>query len=51
MAPRSWRPSASAPAAHVGVAYKYLLELRMEHGPLGPERAAEELRAWWAARG
>ena len=39
-----------APGRSVGEAYKYLLELRMEHGPLGPERAEAELRAWWAAR-
>ena len=25
---------------------RYLLELRMEHGPLGPERATQELLAW-----
>jgi poly(A) polymerase len=34
----------------VGEAYTHLLELRMEHGPLGEERAEQELRAWWAAR-
>ncbi|MBZ2197016.1 CCA tRNA nucleotidyltransferase [Ruania sp. N2-46] len=34
----------------VGAAYKHLLALRMEHGPLGPERAEAELRSWWAAR-
>jgi len=39
-----------APGREVGEAYKHLLELRMEHGPLGRERAEEELRAWWAAR-
>jgi poly(A) polymerase len=27
-----------------------MLELRMEHGPLDPERAEAELKAWWAAR-
>jgi poly(A) polymerase len=32
----------------VGKAYQHLLALRMEHGPLGPERAEEELRRWWA---
>ena len=36
------------PGPVVGRAYKHLLELRMEHGPLDPERAEEELRAWWA---
>ncbi len=30
----------------VGKAYSYLLELRLEHGPLGPERAARELLRW-----
>ena len=29
----------------VGKAYRHLLELRMEHGPLGAERAAQELLA------
>ena len=31
----------------VGKAYEYLLELRLEHGPLGEERAKEELLNWW----
>jgi poly(A) polymerase len=35
----------------VGAAYRHLLELRMEHGPLGPEQAREELLSWWASRG
>jgi poly(A) polymerase len=35
----------------VGQAYRYLLELRMERGPLGPDLAREELLTWWAARG
>ena len=34
------------PGPLVGQAYRYLLELRMEHGPLGEERAIEELRRW-----
>jgi len=34
----------------VGEALAHLLELRLEHGPLGTERAIEELDAWWAAR-
>ncbi|WP_299302503.1 CCA tRNA nucleotidyltransferase [uncultured Brachybacterium sp.] len=38
------------PGRVVGEAYQHLLELRMEHGPLGEERAIEELRTWWAAR-
>jgi poly(A) polymerase len=39
------------PGRDVGEAYRFLLELRMEHGPLGAERAEAELRDWWAARG
>ncbi len=34
----------------VGQAYQHLLALRMEHGPLGAQRAEAELREWWAAR-
>ena len=34
------------PGREVGRAYDYLMELRMEHGPLGPERATEELLRW-----
>ena len=31
----------------IGKAYDFLLELRLEHGPLGEERAEAELRKWW----
>jgi poly(A) polymerase len=31
----------------VGRAYAFLLERRMEEGPLGEDRAREELLAWW----
>lgn len=34
------------PGPLVGKAYDYLLELRMEHGPLGRERAIKELLKW-----
>jgi poly(A) polymerase len=34
----------------VGKAYEHLLELRLEHGPLGKERAEQELMNWWSAR-
>ena len=34
----------------VGQAYKFLLELRMERGPIGEDAAREALLAWWAAR-
>jgi poly(A) polymerase len=39
-----------APGREVGEAYRFLLELRIDDGPLGPERAEEALRAWWADR-
>ncbi|ROS75529.1 poly(A) polymerase [Cellulomonas sp. PhB143] len=39
-----------APGPVVGQAYKHLLELRMERGPLGEDVAREELQRWWAAR-
>jgi poly(A) polymerase len=32
----------------VGRAYAFLLERRMEEGPLGEDRARDELLAWWA---
>ena len=35
----------------VGQAYNYLLELRLEHGPLGEERAIEELKKWFKENG
>jgi len=34
----------------VGQAYRHLLSLRMERGPLGPEAAEQELRAWFATQ-
>ena len=36
------------PGAAVGKALDYLLELRMDQGPLGKERATELLHQWWA---
>ena len=38
------------PGPDVGRAYKYLLERRIEDGPLGADRAREELLAWWAGQ-
>lgn len=38
------------PGREVGEAYRFLLELRLEEGPLGEEVATERLRAWWADR-
>lgn len=34
----------------VGEAYKFLLDLRLDEGPIGPDAARERLLAWWAAR-
>jgi poly(A) polymerase len=36
------------PGPVVGRAYRHLLELRLDRGPLGPERAEVELRRWWS---
>ncbi len=36
------------PGPVVGQAYKFLLEKRIDEGPLGPDRAREALLAWWA---
>jgi poly(A) polymerase len=39
------------PGPKVGEAYRYLLELRMESGPLGEDKAREALLTWWEGRG
>jgi poly(A) polymerase len=39
-----------APGPDVGAAYRYLLELRLDGGPIGEDRAREALLAWWATR-
>jgi poly(A) polymerase len=38
------------PSRDVGAALDFLLELRLDKGPLGKERATEELLNWWKAR-
>jgi poly(A) polymerase len=38
------------PGREVGDAYRFLLELRLDEGPLGPDEAERRLLAWWAAR-
>jgi poly(A) polymerase len=38
------------PGRAVGEALSFLLELRLEEGPLGPEEAGRHLDAWWAAQ-
>ena len=39
------------PGPDVGRAYRFLLDQRLEHGPLGPERAREVLLEWWRQQG
>jgi poly(A) polymerase len=39
------------PGPLVGQAYQYLLELRMERGPLDHDQAVAELQAWYEAKG
>ena len=38
------------PGRVIGDALGFLLELRLEHGPLDPDEAEARLRDWWAAR-
>jgi poly(A) polymerase len=38
------------PGRDVGAAYQYLLELRMDHGPMSEEDATAALLAWWEER-
>jgi poly(A) polymerase len=39
------------PGREIGAAYDFLLELRMDQGPIGEDAATEALKAWWSARG
>ena len=41
---------AIGPGPDVGAAYRHLLELRMEHGPMSYDDARAALLAWWQAR-
>jgi poly(A) polymerase len=38
------------PGREVGEAYRFLLDLRLDEGPLGEAEAEGRLRAWWAVR-
>jgi poly(A) polymerase len=38
------------PGRDVGAAYRFLLDLRLDEGPLGEVIAEERLRQWWSAR-
>ena len=40
-----------APGPVLGQAYKFLLAVRLDEGPIGQEAAEARLREWWAARG
>jgi poly(A) polymerase len=40
-----------APGPAVGEALAFLLELRLDEGPLAEEEAFRRLDEWWAARG
>jgi poly(A) polymerase len=39
------------PGREVGEAYRFLLDLRLDEGPLGQEEAERRLSSWWRARG
>jgi poly(A) polymerase len=38
------------PSREIGLAYDYLLELRLDEGEIGPEAAKQRLLSWWQAR-
>jgi len=38
------------PGREVGEAYRFLLEARLDEGPLGADEAERRLRSWWSAR-
>jgi poly(A) polymerase len=39
------------PGPVIGKAYAFLLELRLENGPMGHDAAVAALKEWWAAQG
>ncbi|TQJ18952.1 poly(A) polymerase [Kribbella jejuensis] len=39
-----------SPGREVGEAYKFLMNLRLDEGPLGEDRAREKLLEWWSER-
>ncbi|MGI6878528.1 CCA tRNA nucleotidyltransferase [Microbacterium sp. gxy059] len=39
-----------APGPEVGKAYRFLLDLRLDEGPIGEEEAERRLLAWWDAQ-
>ncbi|MCC2028406.1 CCA tRNA nucleotidyltransferase [Microbacterium sp. YMB-B2] len=38
------------PGREVGEAYRFLLDIRLDEGIIGPDAAEQRLRDWWAAR-
>jgi poly(A) polymerase len=38
------------PGREVGEAWRFLKDLRLEHGPLPPDEAEAALRTWWSTR-
>jgi len=38
------------PGREVGEAYRFLLDVRLDEGVIGPDAAEQRLRAWWASR-
>jgi poly(A) polymerase len=40
-----------SPGREVGEAYRFLMDLRLDEGPIAPEDAEARLREWWANRG
>ncbi|KJL38415.1 poly(A) polymerase [Microbacterium terrae] len=39
------------PGREVGEAYRFLLDVRLDEGVIGPDAAEQRLRDWWASRG
>jgi poly(A) polymerase len=38
------------PSKEVGLAYDFLMELRLDEGEIGPDQAKQRLLSWWEAR-
>lgn len=38
------------PGREIGEAYRFLLDIRLDEGVIGPDAAEQRLRDWWAAR-
>ncbi|EZP27701.1 CCA tRNA nucleotidyltransferase [Microbacterium oleivorans] len=38
------------PGREVGEAYRFLLDIRLDEGVIGPDAAEQRLREWWASR-